>query len=416
MLMSVSNMSRVHQTAWAPERLRYHDDTYFRAEEDGARLLRMKCDNRFTKGDDKKSTCAPLNSPVISADPRGRVFEFQNNNPSIIRIHKGLRKLLPVGEFIVIKCTAHLLCENTVSGIVPRRPSLEGTTVVQLMDDKLQVVAQTHVEICPTLYAGQRSAVGLEELHYDTLYEKKNMWFGGMNAFARRYTQGGGTCGVLAAEDARVFYVGGQLYIMTFCHVGTCRGQEDIFRTRLHVHMSGDRLVAYVVQSTKIMIPQFGRNFNFFTSRNTSYMLTSLYNMDVVNLKTGLPAATRPLPGIEESWHLHGGQLVAWKGRRRHGFLGIAHKHGPMGKHRVPWGSRYISAFYLLSDRYTRTSPFKLLIHFPHTHVVCDDTCRTGSHLRCCGGARPSVFPARGARTSARGSSSSPPSSCGKAT
>ena len=42
-------------------------------------------------------------------------------------------------------------------------PSRDGKLTV-IDADKLQVVAQTHVEICPTLYAGQRSAVGLDEL------------------------------------------------------------------------------------------------------------------------------------------------------------------------------------------------------------------------------------------------------------
>ena len=373
LLQSVSNLTAIAKSNWIGVKHTYYEDSYFKAEDAGAQLLPFdkKCtDDRFvvdSKGnpkfsignDTEKRHCQPLRHSLTGFE-RGRMVEYMNNNPSLVRINKDLRKFLPIGEFIVIKCTAHLLCEM-LNWKGTKRPPLMGTSIVQVLDARLRPIAQTHVEICPKAYKGSRQASGLTELKVDSRFEKRNSWIGNMNGFARSSQKSvGNACGLLAAEDSRIFYLRGELYIMTFCHVESCRGQEDIYRARLHIHLTenGQGLVAYVVQSSKIMIPQFGRNFNFWTTRTgTSYMLSTFHNLEIINLDTGLPAATIKTGGLGPEWHLHGGQLIYWKSKLHRGFLGIAHKHGPFGLYHVPWGSRYVSAFFLLSER----EPFRLL-------------------------------------------------------
>jgi hypothetical protein len=325
------------------DRRSYLPDTYFTAESQNAKLLRMGCsDPRFGQ-------CLPKTSPLIHILNGTKREEYTNYNPSMVHINPSMFNLFEYGEFVVVKRLNKDNCGNLNDTSTPQDPRPD-TIIVQILDSYLNPIAQTYVQVCsPSL------VFNVTSVSENSRYKSDNEWLGDVNGYR---SETGEPCGLLAGEDTRIFYLYGELYILNQCYEGTCRGEKGIYWIPLHLRRSSEdgQLVAYVVEGTSDHAMP-GRNFVFFTVGEDGYLLSSFYSMGVLNIKQHKQAETVDPIGLSKIWHLHGGNVVHWHTDRHRGFLGISHKHAPYGLNHVGYGSMYVSALFLISA----SEPFELL-------------------------------------------------------
>ena len=164
----------------------YVRDSYFEPELRDAFLLKMSCDDaRFPH-------CRPINTAVTRLTEHG-TQPFINFNPSIVVIEPFMRDTLPFGALFALLRLCMDYCEALRSYGMRKDPN-SGAVVVQVQNERFEVLAQTYIELCSS-HPPDGEIVDLDNVHF----APKNIWWGDMNAYPpidRRVH----ACGLLAGE------------------------------------------------------------------------------------------------------------------------------------------------------------------------------------------------------------------------